>query len=133
VLNAQTATYRDVSSKLLTLKAAADDLRSFTLYSGSPNATSTDATRLTAQATASAAPGTYDVSVTTLAAANVQEQSATAFTSQFAALYAGRGTYAASTTKLTGLTQADGTSLGYTAGSTITLAGSQNGSALASK
>jgi flagellar hook-associated protein 2 len=130
ILNDQVSTYRDISTKLLTLKSAADDLRSFTLYSGSPNATSTDSTRLTALATASAAPGTYDVNVTSLAAANVKEQTASSFTSQFGALHAGSGVYAGSGTLLTSLTQADGTSLGYTAGSTITLNGSQNGNAL---
>src|SRR4051794_28497047 len=115
ILGAKTQSYRDISAKLLTLKAAADDLRSFTLYAGSPSATSSDATRLTAQATTAAAPGSYQVSITSLAAANVKQQAAAAFTTQLGALHAGAGTYAAATTNLIDLTQADGTSLGYTA------------------
>src|SRR3954452_2893704 len=130
VLGARTQSYRDLSSKLLTLKAAADDLRSFTLYSGSPSATSTDSTRLAASVTSAAAPGTYQVSVATLAAANVKQQTASAFQASLAPLYAGTGTYAGSGTRLAALTQADGGSLGYTAGTTITLGGAQNGSAL---
>src|SRR4051794_3534314 len=64
ILNAKTQSYRDISTKLLTLKGAADDLRSFTLFAGSPSAASTDTTRLTAQATATAAPGTYEIGIT---------------------------------------------------------------------
>src|SRR3954462_1529705 len=36
VVNARTKAYQDLSTKLYTLKTAADDLRSLTLYAGSP-------------------------------------------------------------------------------------------------
>jgi flagellar hook-associated protein 2 len=130
VVDARTSSFRDISSKLLALKSAADGLRSFSLYSGSPWTSSSDPSRVTATATAAAAPGTYSLSVTQLAAANVKEQVASPFSTAFAPLYAGTGTYAGGTTKLTDLTQADGTSLGYAVGSTITLGGSQDGSAI---
>src|SRR5918911_4978683 len=71
IVNARAQVFRDISSRLFSLKAAADDLRSFTLYNGTPWASSSDATRVTATATADAAPGTYSVAVTNLATSNV--------------------------------------------------------------
>src|SRR4051794_23081474 len=74
VVNARTKAYQDLSTKLYTLKSAADDLRSLSLFAGSPYSSSSDATRLTAAATSNASPGTYDVNVTRMAAANVKQQ-----------------------------------------------------------
>src|SRR3954469_22120018 len=81
VVNARTDAYKDIQTKLYTLKTAADDLRSLTLFNGSPYTSSSDATRLTAAATTNASPGTYDVNVTRMAAANVKQQQASSFTS----------------------------------------------------
>src|SRR4051795_8610674 len=81
VVNARTQAYSDLSTKLYTLKTAADDLRSLSLFAGSPYSSSSDTTRLAAAATTNASPGTYDVNVTRMAAANVKQQQASAFTS----------------------------------------------------
>ena len=55
VTNLQNADYADISTKLYTLKSAADALRSFSLYAGQPTATSGDSTKLTASATSARA------------------------------------------------------------------------------
>src|SRR5450432_1963090 len=60
VTNLQNADYADISTKLYTLKSAADALRSFSLYAGSPTATSGDTTKLTASATSAAAASSYN-------------------------------------------------------------------------
>ena len=128
VVNARTAAYQDIQTKLYTLKTAADDLRSLTLFNGSPYTSSSDTTRLTAAATSNASPGTYDVNVTRMAAANVKQQQATSFTSSFGYAYAG----AAPTPPRApshDLTDASGTSLGLAKGQTITLQSTKNGTA----
>jgi flagellar hook-associated protein 2 len=127
VTNLQNADYADISTKLYTLKSAADALRSFSLYAGQPTATSGDSTKLTASATSAAAASSYNVVVTNIARAAVSQQQTTPSIAQFGALYAGNGTYAASTTKLTDLTASDGTAAGYTSGSSITLGSTQGG------
>src|SRR4051812_44164494 len=129
VVNARTQAYKDVTTKLYSLKSAADDLRSLTLFGGSPWTSSSDTTRLTASATSNATPGTYSINVTKMAAANVKQQHASAFTSSFGYSYAGSGAYAAGSTKLSALTDASGTSLGLTTGQTITLQSTKNGAA----
>ncbi len=129
VVNARTAAYQDIQTKLYTLKTAADDLRSLTLFNGTPYTSSSDTTRLTAAATSNASPGTYDVNVTRMAAANVKQQQATSFTSSFGYAYAGNGAYAAAGTKITDLTDASGSSLGLAKGQTITLQSTKNGTA----
>ena len=61
VTNCRTPTTPHISTKLFTLKSAADALRSFTLYAGSPTATSADPSKLTAAATSAAAASSYNV------------------------------------------------------------------------
>ena len=127
VTNLQNADLADISTKLYTLKSAADALRSFTLYAGSPIATSSDSARLTASASSAAAASSYNVVVTNIARAAVSQQATTPSVSQFGSLYAGNGTYAAATTKLTDLTTSTGSAAGYAVGATITLGSTQAG------
>jgi flagellar hook-associated protein 2 len=129
VVNQQKQLYSDISTKLYTLKAAADALRDPTLYNGSPTATSADTTKLSASATSNAAAGSYNVVVGTIARAAVAQQTATSDVSSFATLYAGNGVYASTATKLTDLTAADGSAQGYQVGDTITLGSTQGGQA----
>ena len=129
IVNLQQQDYSDISTKLYTLKSAADALRDFTLYAGSPTATSADTTKFTATATSAAAASSYNVVVDNIARAAVSQQTATSDVSSFGTLYAGNGAYASSTTKLTDLTQADGTAAGYAVGDTITLGSTQGGTA----
>ena len=129
VTNLQNQDYADISTKLYTLKSAADALRSFSLYAGSPTATSADPTKLTAAATSAAAASSYNVVVTNMARAAVSQQTTTPSISQFGTLYAGNGTYAAGTTKLTDLTTSTGAAAGYAVGSTIKLGSTQGGQA----
>ena len=127
VSNLQNADYADISTKLYTLKSAADALRSFSLYAGSPTGTSSDTTRLTASATSAAAASSYNVVVANVARAASAQQTTTPSISQFGSLYAGNGTYAAGTTKLTDLTTSTGAASGYAVGSAITLNSTQGG------
>jgi flagellar hook-associated protein 2 len=129
ITNLQNADYADISTKLYTLKTASDALRSFSLYAGSPVATSGDTTRLTAAATSAAAASSYNVVVSNVARAAVSQQSTTPSISQFGGLYAGNGTYAASSTKLSDLTTSTGTAAGYAVGSSITLGSTRGGTA----
>jgi flagellar hook-associated protein 2 len=129
IVNTQQADYQDISTKLYTLKSAADALRDPTLYAGSPTATSADTTKFTATATSAAAASSYNIVVNNIARAAVSQQTATSDVSSFGTLYAGNGAYAAATTKLTDLTQADGTAAGYAVGDTITLGSTQGGNA----
>src|SRR3979411_1792823 len=94
VTNLQNADYAALSTKLYTLKSAADALRSFSLYAGSPTATSADTSKLTASATSAAAASSYNVVVSNVARAAVSQQTTTPSISQFGALYAGNGAYA---------------------------------------
>jgi flagellar hook-associated protein 2 len=129
VTNVQNADLADISTKLYTLKSAADALRSFSLYAGSPTATSADPTKLTASATSAAAASSYNVVVSNVARAAVSQQATTPSISQFAALYAGNGTYAASTTRLSDLTTSTGAAAGYAVGSSITMDSTRGGQA----
>ena len=129
VTNLQNADFADISTKLYTLKSAADALRSFSLYAGSPTATSADTTKLTASATSAAAASSYNVVVSNVARAAVSQQATTPSISQFGALYAGNGTYAASTTKLSDLTTSTGAAAGYAVGSSITMNSTRGGQA----
>jgi flagellar hook-associated protein 2 len=129
VTNLQNTDYADISTKLYTLKSSADALRSFSLYAGSPLATSGDTSKLTAAATSTAAASSYNVVVTNVARAASAQQVTTPSISQFGSLYAGNGTYAAGTTKLTDLTTSTGTAAGYAVGSSITLSSTQGGQA----
>jgi flagellar hook-associated protein 2 len=125
----QTQDFQDLSTKLYTLKAAADALRDPTMYAGSPTATSADTTKLTATATGTAAASSYNVVVQNIARAAVSQQTDTSDVSSFTTLYAGNGVYASTASKLTDLTAADGTAQGYTVGDTITLSSTQGGHA----
>jgi flagellar hook-associated protein 2 len=127
VVNLQNQDYTDISTKLYTLKSAADALRDFSLYAGSPTATSADTTKLTASATSAAAASSYNVVVSQVARAAVSQQSATSDVSSFGTLYAGNGTYASTATKLTDLTNSTGGAAGYAVGDTITLNSTQGG------
>ena len=77
IVNLQQQDYSDISAKLLTLKTASDALRDFSLYAGSPTATSADTTKLTATATGAAAASSYNVVVSNIARAAVMQQTAT--------------------------------------------------------
>jgi flagellar hook-associated protein 2 len=127
IVNLQNQDYADMSTKLYTLKSAADALRDFSLYAGSPTATSADTTKLTASATSAAAASSYNVVVSQVARAAVSQQTATSDVSNFGTLYAGNGTYASTATKLTDLTDSTGGAAGYAVGSTITLNSTQGG------
>jgi flagellar hook-associated protein 2 len=129
ITNLQNADYADISTKLYTLKTAADALRSFSLYAGSPTATSGDTTRLTAAATSAAAASSYNVVVSNVARAAVSQQATTPSISQFGGLYAGNGTYASASTKLSDLTTSTGAAAGYAVGSSITMGSTQAGTA----
>jgi flagellar hook-associated protein 2 len=129
VTNLQNADLADLSTKLYTLKSAADALRSFSLYAGSPTASAADPTKLTASATSAAAASSYNVVVSNVARAAVSQQATTPSISQFASLYAGNGTYAASTTKLSDLTTSTGAAAGYAVGSSITMDSTRGGQA----
>jgi flagellar hook-associated protein 2 len=129
VTNLQNQDYADISTKLYTLKSAADALRNFSLYAGSPTATSGDPTRLTAAATSAAAASSYNVVVTNVARAASAQQTTTPSISQFGSLYAGNGAYAAGTTRLSALTTSTGAAAGYAVGSTISLASTRGGQA----
>jgi flagellar hook-associated protein 2 len=74
VTNLQNTDYADISTKLYTLKSSADALRSFSLYAGSPLATSGDTSKLTAAATSTAAASSYNVVVTNVARAASAQQ-----------------------------------------------------------
>jgi flagellar hook-associated protein 2 len=129
IVNLQQQDYSDISAKLLTLKTASDALRDFSLYAGSPTATSADTTKLTATATGAAAASSYNVVVTNVARAAVMQQNATSDVSTFGTLYAGNGAYASTATKLTDLTTSTGVAAGYAVGDTITLNSTQGGQA----
>jgi flagellar hook-associated protein 2 len=129
ITNLQNQDFSDISTKLYALKSASDALRDFTLYAGSPAATSSDPTKLTATATSAAAASSYNVVVTNIARAAVSQQTATSDVSTFGTLYAGNGAYAATSTALTGLTTSTGAAAGYTVGQTITLNSTQGGTA----
>jgi flagellar hook-associated protein 2 len=129
ITNLQNQDFSDISTKLYALKSASDALRDFTLYAGSPVATSADPTKFTATATSAAAASSYNVVVTNVARAAVSQQTATSDVSTFGTLYAGNGAYAATSTALTGLTTSTGAPAGYTVGQTITLNSTQGGKA----
>jgi flagellar hook-associated protein 2 len=129
ITNLQNQDFSDISTKLYALKSASDALRDFTLYAGSPVATSADPTKLTATATSAAAASSYNVVVTNVARAAVSQQTATSDVSTFGTLYAGNGAYAATSTALTGLTTSTGAAAGYAIGQTITLNSTQGGTA----
>ena len=129
ITNLQNQDFSDISTKLYALKSASDALRDFTLYAGQPTATSADTTKLTASATSAAAASSYNVVVTNIARAAMSQQTATSDVSSFGTLYAGNGAYAATSTKLTGLTTSTGGAAGYAVGQTITLSSTQGGKA----
>jgi flagellar hook-associated protein 2 len=129
IVNLQQQDYSDISAKLLTLKTASDALRDFSLYAGSPTATSADSTKLTATATGAAAASSYNVVVNNVARAAVMQQTATSDVSTFGTLYSASGAYASTATKLTDLTTSTGTAAGYAVGDTITLNATQGGQA----
>src|SRR5271156_5536443 len=103
IVNLQQQDYSDISAKLLTLKTASDALRDFSLYAGSPTATSADTTKLTASATSAAAASSFNVVVSNIARGAVMQQTATSDVSQFGTLYQASGAYAATSTNLTAL------------------------------
>ena len=127
LVDARRAFFNDLSTKLTNLRTLSDSLRSVTLFDGSPLATASDATRLSANATKDAAAGTYSLQVDRLARASVLQTAATSETAEFGSLYAAAGTYAGGSTPLTALTDSAGVSLGYTAGGTITFGSTKDG------
>jgi flagellar hook-associated protein 2 len=129
IVNLQQQDYSDISAKLLTLKTASDALRDFSLYAGSPTATSADTTKLTATATGAAAASSYNVVVNNVARAAIMQQNATSDVSTFGTLYSASGAYASNATKLSALTTSTGGAAGYAVGDTITLNATQGGQA----
>jgi flagellar hook-associated protein 2 len=68
-VQARQANLRDIASKLGALKTAAADLRSAGAWADTQSIDSSDATKVSARATAGVGPGGYDVAVTQLASA----------------------------------------------------------------
>jgi flagellar hook-associated protein 2 len=127
LVEARRTYFNDLSTKLTNLRTLSDGLRTASLFDGAPVTTASDTTRLSASATKDAAAGTYSLQVDRLARANVLQTAASSETAQFGSLYSAAGTYAGGSTQLTALTDAAGTSLGYTDGATITFNSSKDG------
>src|SRR5689334_2365870 len=79
VVDSRTSVLRDINTRLLTLKTASDSLRSFSLYSGTPYASSSDAS-ISPTATSSSAAGSYNVVVSKLATGAILQQHADTYT-----------------------------------------------------
>lgn len=120
----------DIQKKLLGLKTAADALRDAAYWNGTPTAVSGDEASYGITASTGSAKAAYAIQVKRLATSDVWLQAATAGQRQLSSMYAGAGTFASSTSKLTSLTSNTGTSLGLAEGQTITLTGTKGGSAI---
>jgi flagellar hook-associated protein 2 len=121
----------EISTRLASIRAAAEALRDPTFWAGAPRATSGDERSYTLSASATAAKATYQVQVTKLATPEVLQQTAQGSSYRFGATYAAPGVLADRTTLLTSLADSAGTALGLNAGTTVSLSGSQGGAALA--
>ena len=132
VENARKSNLQDISAKLLSLRTAADALRNVSFWAGAPHGTSGDDSSYSLAVASGAPKANYQVQVKRLATGEVYSHGATAGVRDFGAANAGLNVFAATTTKLTDLTNAAGTSLGVAVGQTISLSGLQDGSPVAS-
>ncbi len=132
VENARKAALQDISTKLLSLRTAADALRNVPFWAGVPHGSSGDDGSYTIAASSGAPKASYQVQVKRLATGEVYAHGATAGVRDFGAANAGLNVFAGKTTKLADLTDAAGTSLGLAAGQTISLSGLQGGSPVTS-
>ncbi len=120
----------DISTKLKSLKTAADSISDQAFWTGAAHGTSGDESSFTVAVAAGAPKATYQVQVKNLASGDVWAQQATAGTHTFGEVYAGAGVLGTSTSLLSSLTTATGTSLGLVAGQTVSLGASVGGSPL---
>jgi flagellar hook-associated protein 2 len=132
VENARKAALQDISTKLLSLRTAADSLRSIPFWAGSPHGTSGDDSSYSLNVTSGAPKANYQIQVKRLATGEVWGHTATSGVRDFGAAMAGLNTFAAKTTTLTTLTDAAGGSLGVQVGQQISMSGIQGGAAYAS-
>ncbi len=126
--------WTDLNTRLLNLQQKANVLNNPTAWTGAAGITSSDPTKLTGTAVGpNPAVGSYAINVTQVAAAErwAASSNATAATGgarQSGTWYSGAFTAASSGTLLTDLRDIDGTPLGLTAGATISMSASVNGS-----
>jgi flagellar hook-associated protein 2 len=132
VENARKAALQDISTKLLSLRTAADSLRSIPFWAGSPHGTSGEDVSYSLNVTSGAPKANYQIQVKRLATGEVWSHTATSGVRDFGAAMAGLNTFAAKTTTLTSLTDATGASLGVQVGQQISMSGIQGGAAYAS-
>ncbi len=106
VENARKSALQDISTKLLSLRTAADSLRNIPFWAGAPHGSSGDDSSYTIAASSGAPKASYQVQVKRLATGEVYAHGATAGVRDFGAANAGLNVFAAKTTKLTDLTDA---------------------------
>ena len=132
VENSRKAALQDISTKLLSLRTAADSLRSIPFWAGTPHGASGDDSSYSLSVTSGAPKANYQIQVKRLATGEVWGHTATSGVRDFGAAMAGLNTFAAKTTTLTTLTDASGASLGVQVGQQISMSGIQGGAAYAS-
>jgi len=132
VENARKAALQGISTKLLSLRTAADSLRSIPFWAGTPHGTSGEDASYSLSVTSGAPKANYQIQVKRLATGEVWSHTATSGVRDFGAAMAGLNTFAAKTTTLTSLTDAAGASLGVQVGQQISMSGIQGGAAYAS-
>lgn len=128
--------WKNINTQLSKLGTAAQALNTPSTWTGATGATSSDPTKLTASVVGSPAAGTYSVDIANLAADEVWSAAnqLTGVTGahpgvrQSGSWYQSAFTEAGAGTQLTALTDIDGTGLGLTAGSKITMSYSVAGS-----
>jgi len=131
VENARKAALQDISTKLLSLRTAADSLRDIPFWAGSPHGASGDSS-YSLSVTSGAPKANYQIQVKQLATGEVWSHNATSGVRDFGAAMAGLNTFAGKTTTLTSLTDSSGASLGVQVGQQISMTGIQGGAAYAS-
>jgi flagellar hook-associated protein 2 len=132
VENARKSILQDLSTKLLSLRTAADSLRNVSFWAGVPHGTSGDDSSYTLDVTSGAPKAAYQLQVKRLATGEVYAHSATSGVRDFGAANAGLNVFALKTTKLTDLTDGTGASLGVAVGQTVSMSGVQGGSPVTS-
>jgi flagellar hook-associated protein 2 len=133
VENARKAALQDISTKLLSLRTAADSLRSIPFWAGTPHGSSGDDASYSLSVTSGAPKASYQIQVKQLATGEVWAHNATSGVRDFPAAMAGLNTFAGKTTALTSLTDGTGASLGLQVGQQISMSGLQGGAAYASE
>ena len=110
VENSRKAALQDISTKLLSLRTAADSLRSIPFWAGTPHGASGDDSSYSLSVTSGAPKANYQIQVKRLATGEVWGHTATSGVRDFGAAMGGLNTFAAKTTTLTTLTDASGAS-----------------------